>query len=350
VHGLNRIRPYMRELLPRTAWSAALLSSFIVVGLTGQQGNVTLRGSVRDSATSAPVAGAAVLFDGATLPLTTDSSGCFTVGGIDRGVRILLLMKTGYSPRTVPIADSRGETDTLDIGTVLMSPGAAPTGRIVGTVIDSMTTYPVAWAEVVVNGETMALTNLGGFFEIPSAQLVWGSNLLRVRRMGYAPLDAEIWTAAQEPSFSFEIILIPLALPMAEIVVEGERTIYHFGQVRGFVRRSRTGLGRYITRQDIEKKQPLVITDLIARVPGIYVTPIGTGSQIRIMRGGGCMPELFIDRVRLTALAYDFDINDMVTPGDVEGVEIYKGAATTPFEFNMTGRACGAVVIWTRRR
>lgn len=168
--------------------------------------------------------------------------------------------------------------------------------------------------------------------------------------MGYAPLDAEIWTATQEPSFSFEIKLTPLALRLAEVVVEGDRTVYHFGQVAEFVRRSKTGLGHYITRQDIEERQPRMITDLIARVPGVSVTLIGTGSQIRLFRGGGCAPELFLDGVRLTALALDLDVNDMLTPGDVEGVEIYSGAATIPFEFNMTGRACGAVLIWTRRR
>ena len=41
---------------------------------------------------------------------------------------------------------------------------------------------------------------------------------------------------------------------------------------------------------------------------------------------------------------------DEVRPEDVEGLEIYRGAASLPPEFNKGSAMCGAVVIWTRDR
>ena len=41
-------------------------------------------------------------------------------------------------------------------------------------------------------------------------------------------------------------------------------------------------------------------------------------------------------------------IDELVPPSDVEGIEVYKGAATIPVELNGTGSACGVVSIWTR--
>jgi hypothetical protein len=144
---------------------------------------------------------------------------------------------------------------------------------------------------------------------------------------------------------------MPFALQLPEVVVEGDRTVYFFGSHGDFLRRARSGLGHFIMREEIQRRQPLVITDMIARVPGVWVGPITTGSPIRIFRGGGCAPAVFLDGVPLDPiglLPLDMNINDMVNPDDVEGIEVYKGGATIPPEFLMFG-GCGVVAIWTRR-
>ena len=61
---------------------------------------------------------------------------------------------------------------------------------------------------------------------------------------------------------------------------------------------------------------------------------------------------MFIDGVLLNpvrALPLETNIDDLVGPGDVEGIEIYKGPATTPVQFNTMFAGCGAIAIWTRR-
>ena len=72
------------------------------------------------------------------------------------------------------------------------------------------------------------------------------------------------------------------------------------------------------------------------------------------MRGGtgttNCPARFFIDgnSVALQGMSID----ELVSPSDVEGIEIYKGMSSVPSEFS--GRSinddsrCGVVAIWTK--
>jgi hypothetical protein len=47
------------------------------------------------------------------------------------------------------------------------------------------------------------------------------------------------------------------------------------------------------------------------------------------------------------------ELDDMVFPDNIVGIEVYAGPARVPPEFNVTtgpssGAACGAVVVWTK--
>ena len=141
---------------------------------------------------------------------------------------------------------------------------------------------------------------------------------------------------------------MPFLVP--EVLVEGERTVYHFSCAREFVRGSRTGLGPHITRQDNEKMRPLMIGDLIGRVPEVTVPPIASGSSIRIIRGG-CEPAsldgILVKPVR--SLPLEINIDDMVGTDDVEGIKVCRGPAATPAQFSTMFTGCGAIPIWTRR-
>jgi hypothetical protein len=42
-------------------------------------------------------------------------------------------------------------------------------------------------------------------------------------------------------------------------------------------------------------------------------------------------------------------VDDLVAPGAIEGIELYRGTATIPAEFLTPQARCGVVAIWTRR-
>jgi hypothetical protein len=41
-------------------------------------------------------------------------------------------------------------------------------------------------------------------------------------------------------------------------------------------------------------------------------------------------------------------IDDVVSPTQLEGIEVYRHAAEVPAEFLTAGSSCGAIVLWTR--
>ncbi len=336
------------SLLPGAAAAQVFQGQLVDVSNAIPQTTTSLRGTILDSESRLPVGGVFVLVDGSEYPRTTDDAGVFRVDSLRLGSRALIFMRDGYTPRTLSFVVGEHHEGVIDIGVLLLARGPSPTASITGTVTDSLTGLPVLSARVHVNGVYVAVTDLHGEFWIPSIQLVWGSNLLEYRRIGYTPKHAELWTARDSLDVETEIGLMPLAVLMAEVVVEGERTVYHLGQSRDFVRRSRTGLGYYFTERDIEDRQPYLLTDMLSRVPGVMVSPTSSGNIVQILRRGACSPLVFLDGTRLTYISAS-DIDDLVGPEDVSGVEVYKGAATVPFEFGFINDDCGVIAIWTKR-
>ena len=45
----------------------------------------------------------------------------------------------------------------------------------------------------------------------------------------------------------------------------------------------------------------------------------------------------------------DFRIDEVISPGSVEGIEVYRGLSTVPAEFLNPDAECGVIAIWTRR-
>lgn len=117
----------------------------------------------------------------------------------------------------------------------------------------------------------------------------------------------------------------------------------------GFYGRMRANrFGRFITRDRIEQLNPSRTSDVLRRVAGISFRPTRRGTDA--VRGrGGCEPLVFIDGVQVNMYGATTTIDDLVQPGDLEGVEIYD-ASTIPVEFvrNARGSMCGAIVMWTK--
>ena len=127
----------------------------------------------------------------------------------------------------------------------------------------------------------------------------------------------------------------------------------------GFQARRRTGQGKYLTPEDIARRQPVVTSDLFRMVPGVRVERNEMGETMIQMRGTfeeECSPNVFIDGKYMRTLTGD-DIDTWVKPDEIAGIEVYVGTAV-PAEFSQGlagggatgGDHCGSIVIWTRPR
>jgi hypothetical protein len=117
--------------------------------------------------------------------------------------------------------------------------------------------------------------------------------------------------------------------------------------VSGFTERAkRRAGGAFITRDQIDKRHPMTVSDLLATVPGLQVVtdPLRFGADVRTTEG--CRPQVYLDGVRYPLRGETID--QIVSPSQLEGIEVYPHAAEVPIEFQAPGSTCGAILLWTR--
>ena len=124
-------------------------------------------------------------------------------------------------------------------------------------------------------------------------------------------------------------------------------------------RRASSGFGHFITREEIEQRNPSLTRDLLNGVPGIvtYNDMLVFQKCRKKLRGGpvyiegGNKVQVYIDGRRFTR----FDDSDeavmaalgSVNPRDIQAIEIYTGVAQIPGDFAY--QACAAIAIWTKK-
>jgi hypothetical protein len=171
-----------------------------------------------------------------------------------------------------------------------------------------------------------------------------GGSWIRVRRIGYRPESLFVQTVAGK-SLDTTVILARVAVDLAPITVVGRRELR--GPMAGFYNRKATGSGRFITSDDIARRNPTNFTDLLRSVPGFRVETRGFTNTVRV-RGSRCAPLVWLDGQGLFAAEIDLDAFD---PRTFAGIEIYSGSASVPVEFQGNQRmssGCGTLVLWSR--
>ena len=240
---------------------------------------------------------------------------------------------------------SQGATTKWVVGSVasaLLASSAlaqTPTARLTGTVRDSSGS-PVALAQLTVL-DVRSLSDSTGRFVLDA--LPAGSGVLRVRRLGFAPLDVSLLLAeGRTDSVMVVLAMVARALPELTTTDAGAAT-----RMSDFNRHRQSGQGHYFNRKEIEERKVQRLSDLVRRVPGVRLLPDRAGRyQLRMTRtAGNCPPDFYLDGIRAPFL----NVDD-VPLNDIEALEVYRGNSALPPEFNsrLGNPSCGAIVIWTR--
>lgn len=263
--------------------------------------------------------------------------------------------------------------------------------RVLGQLVDLETRAPLAGGLVTlrtVGGERIGsvAATIEGRFEIraPGAGLFY----VEVNRLGYQLLrdgPFELETGGdREVVYSLRHQVFRLA-PIEVTAEKSARRSTYLEQV-GFYERQKADFGHYLTRDQIEARQPHRFTDLMMLIPGVRVVPSTSGIggpslQLRgslTSHGGACIPQVLIDGlivIRGTARPWrpaddasvdrateqalpqldpdreQVSIDDLVMPNDVEAVEVFRSGVQVPVRFGGTSTStqCGVIAIWTRR-
>jgi protocatechuate 3,4-dioxygenase beta subunit len=205
---------------------------------------------------------------------------------------------------------------------------------------------PVSGATVSVQGaDGQSVTDSSGTFRLVGQPA--GTQALLIRKVGYKPTTQVVeLTGRVASTISVALDVAPPTLATVNVVSKREEGLKHVG----FTDRKTQGLGHFLTQEEIERKDPQIISDVFTTMPGITIDwssghPVITGSRTA---GGGCV-NYYIDDVPYTPQTPG-DIDSYMKPEELAAVEVYN-SVDTPAMYQQSGKTtCTTIVMWTKTK
>jgi hypothetical protein len=290
-----------------------------------------------------------------------DARGAYRVCGIPRNTAIALRVESDSG--TAPTANVRlAQGQQLTTHDVLLDPSMKGAAVLSGLVLTDVNGRPVADAEVALPSlRQNVFTDSAGRFRISG--IPEGTHVVAVRRVGFKPSDVPISFA---PNQRIERSLLLSSVQTLDTVqVEARSAIASFDENR------KRGLGKFITRAELEKQEGRQMAEVLAQLPGVEIHYTNRIAAVTSSRRGRvtyrqvdpenprstmqvrafCYPQVYLDH----SLVYrgeptepPFDINSLL-PSNIEAVEFYGSTAQAPSRYSTGVATCGVLVIHLRR-
>ena len=253
--------------------------------------------------------------------------------------------------------------------TVALLVGLALTGRAQGRVIRGVVRdtadQPLLGVSVrVPNGPAVASNDSGRFRLELSTR---GKVSFDLHRIGFMPSRFSLGDGGDT---TLIIILFPSPQTLPKVAIQ-ESVIGVNLRRGGFAerleqRRRGTNSGFFVTPEEIELRKPRDVTDLFRTFPGVNVRTTssdqaflyGTGLLVDPRSSPGhsvmvrCAISIYIDGQRMNNLGDGGvtapDINRIVTPEAIAGIEYYPSANRAPQQYQSLNGGCGVALIWTK--
>lgn len=245
---------------------------------------------------------------------------------------------------------------------------------LAGVVLQRGTRAPVPMATVsVVGGGARTQTDAAGRFVLTN--LAAGTQVIHIRRVGFAPLEFEIDLAAGEAVTlrPGELMLDAAAVTVDSVVITGRgERLEPALMMQGFYERRRVHPGVFLSRAEFTTWHPMIFSDVLRRTPGVSIvanpnyhrqaraprrgvfggaqgnTKMGVDTRKNLIKMRGCETiAVWLDGV-LLGTAEEIDVDASVGVSEIEGVEVFRGPSEIPARFTGANAACGALVLWTR--
>lgn len=128
-------------------------------------------------------------------------------------------------------------------------------------------------------------------------------------------------------------------------------------RLKGFEERMRAGRGEFFNQRMIEARNAVMTVDILRQARAIKIVgQSGATFAFSARQTTGCAMQIYLDGVPLAGAGSrvdaPFDLNQLPSPKEIMGIEVYAGDATTPIwlpKGPSGGRmGCGVVLVWTR--
>lgn len=229
---------------------------------------------------------------------------------------------------------------------------------VAGRLLDERTRAPISAGAVHLlarDGRKLRthITDSTGIFRFALKET--GEFRLRAEHIGYETSESRNFRVLAGDTLAFDFSLSTSVVLLAPIEVTasardwldryGSARLAPFNERRTFY--EKLGTGSFFTRAALREWDGLSLTSLLGTIAGVRAD--GNGNVI--MRGassGGfreCPPQYYLNGAPFSV---EGSIDVMFRLADLEGVEVYRGAAQVPGEFGGSTAGCGVVVLWTR--
>lgn len=171
---------------------------------------------------------------------------------------------------------------------------------------------------------------------------------LLVRHVGFVPTAVTL-RAEHLRGDTVVVVLEPTTQALDAVRVEERDRRSPLGAA-GFEERRARGIGRFVTRAELERLPSMRLSDALRGTRGVVLVRVPSGYGVRFSAYSGrqrrCIPEIWVDGARARGL----ELDDLAA-STVIGLELYPSSATVPFQFSSGGTGterCGTIVVWTR--
>jgi len=240
-------------------------------------------------------------------------------------------------PPSSAVASAQGSTPQN--ATAVKRPTAVITGKVTNA-----GGVPVENARVSVQGSAASTaTGKDGTFTLSGVPP--GTQSVLVRRVGYTPVEQPMNVALAAPNHL--TVRLGAYTPVLSSVEVKAKASDESKDVTGFLRRKRSGLGRYLTQEQIDDIRPQYASDAIRRIPGLMVTGSGYSANVYTTRGQGCV-RFLVDGSPVNSDAGQ-TIDELVNATDIAAMEFYN-VSDVPLDLAGGGAnsGCALLAIWTK--
>lgn len=240
---------------------------------------------------------------------------------------------------------------------VLAVPAAGQKKTLLYGVVTNLDGVRLSRVEVsIAQSNVRMVTNDSGEFMFNAPPT--GRVRLLVKRLGFKQQEKGFkLNEGESKQVDVELEGIPELLDSVVVVEKGGN-----GKMAEFWARRSMGNGAFITRAEIQKRNPYRMSDMLRMLSGVRVstnggdierplismgrTPIGVRTFRNVQTlAGDCKVSYYLDGNWVSPGTFH---PDDLTPGTIEAMEVYRGPAEIPAKFRQRETACGLIVIWTR--
>jgi hypothetical protein len=343
------------------------------VAASGQSSE--LRGRVL-SDSGAPIVGATVTLTAIRYSVRTDSLGRFHLAGTPGSTLGLRVQAPGFRDDTASVVLTRERVVVRDFTMVSEAtalPEVNPSNRVWRVLVTSSDNEPLAYANIQMNGGRRYVTDDSGRIDLPAR--IGQSVTLLARRIGFAAAELRL-TSVPDTAIRIKMNAVARTLETQVVTV---RSPFVRLDLNGFYARmaevERTArVGYFVTPEDLAIRNPQNVTDAVEQFPSIRLRPINDENycgkvpepgqlcghpntrRMRIEDDTGCPLTVYLDGIRIQpsmvgVTAVDEQVNTLVQPHSVAGIEVYPRGVGAPSQYPPYGQAdcrTGVVLIWTK--